>query len=70
MIMKIGRFKPETPKEWIIDKWEWLKTFNKRPTVYINGSIISVKSGKYGTFIVSPDRCNVVVNSDNLDITD
>jgi hypothetical protein len=51
-------------KKWIIDKWWWLKTFNKPPQIVINPDMLVflTEGGKYA--ITSLGRIELVINGD------
>ena len=50
-------------KEWFIDKWHWLQTFNNMPRVTINCNNITVKEGE-GPAITLDGRALLIVNGD------
>ena len=51
-------------KQWIIDKWWWLKTFNKPPQIVIDADILVflTEGGKHA--INSLGRIDIVINGD------
>jgi hypothetical protein len=49
---------------WLRDKYLWLKTFNKIPTVVINAT--EIYSNKNAPILVADERVLVTVNSDQL----
>ena len=51
-----------TIKDWIKDKWYWLKTFNKPPTVTINQDIVAYEGE--GPAVFSNGRVVLNINGD------
>jgi hypothetical protein len=51
-------------KQWIIDKWWWLKTFNKPPQIVIDADILVflTEGGRHA--ITSLGRIDIVINGD------
>jgi hypothetical protein len=56
-------------KEWFKDKWAWLNTFNKPPTIKINAKNILMHN-KDGHVITIEGRANLSIEAEELVIYD
>jgi hypothetical protein len=51
-------------KEYLKDKWVWLKTFNKPPQIIIEGDMLAFLTEEDKSAITSLGRIELVINGD------